>query len=88
MQRRQIQLIQELLEESLYEVDAQAVAGAILARAATRRTVPGTTFRNDLRDEAPQVRSFRPTRQARSFRPCGGTASGEESVAGAPRGRR
>lgn len=88
MQRRQIQLIQELLEESLYEVDTRAVAGAILARATARRAVPGTEFRNDLPEEVPQVRSFRPTRRARSFRPCGGTASVEGSVAGAPRGRR
>lgn len=88
MQRRQIQLIRELLEESLYEIDAQAVAGAILARAAARRAVPGTAFRNDFSEEAPQVRSFRPTRQARSFRPCGGTTQGEWPVAGAPRGRR
>ncbi len=84
MQRRQIQLIRELLDESLYEVDSQAVAGAILARASVRRTVPGTTFRNDVRGAAPQVRSFRPTRQARSFRPCGGTPYEEALVAGAP----
>ncbi|HEY3971149.1 MAG TPA: hypothetical protein VGL79_07095 [Solirubrobacteraceae bacterium] len=69
---RQIQLIQELIRDSQYAVDAEAVADAIVARAMARRAVMGTTFRNDIRGLAPQVRSFRPTRQARSFRPCTG----------------
>ncbi len=72
----------------MYVIDAQAVAGAILARACARRTVPGTTFRNDASDPTPQVRSFRPTRQARSFRPCGGASAAGGSVAGEPWGRR
>jgi len=77
--QRQIQLLRQLILDSQYAVDASAVADAILARAAARRAVVEITFRNDLRalrdevrDEVrgPQVRSFRPTRHARSFRPC------------------
>jgi len=74
--QRQIQLIRELVDASLYAVDAAAVADAIVTRALTRQAVVGTTFRNEVR--APQVRSFRPSRQARSFRPCG---MGAEDVA-------
>ncbi|HEY7961958.1 MAG TPA: hypothetical protein VID29_08560 [Solirubrobacteraceae bacterium] len=66
--RRQIQILRQLVLDAQYAVDAAAVADAILARAATRRAVLGTTFRNDVRS-AP-VRSFRPSRHARSFRPC------------------
>ncbi|HXC22949.1 MAG TPA: hypothetical protein VNU28_00060 [Solirubrobacteraceae bacterium] len=69
---RQIQLLKELVSDAQYAVDEHAVADAILARAMARRAVTGTSFRNDLRGPAPQVRSFRPTRQARSFRPCTG----------------
>lgn len=83
--QRQIQLIRELLEESQYRVDEAAVAEAIVARALARRTVTGTTFRNDVR--APQVRSFRPTRQARSFRPCSGLGAEEVSAIVLPRRR-
>jgi hypothetical protein len=68
--QRQIQLLRQLLEDSQYAVDPSTVADAILARAMARRAVMGTAFRNDIRLERPQVRSFRPTRQARSFRPC------------------
>jgi hypothetical protein len=69
---RQIELIRELIRDSQYTVDVEAVAEAIVSRAVTRQVVTGTTFRNDIRGLAPQVRSFRPTRQARSFRPCTG----------------
>lgn len=69
---RQIQLLGELVRESQYAVDAEAVADAIVARAMARRAVIGTTFRNDARPVGTQVRSFRPTRKARSFRPCTG----------------
>jgi hypothetical protein len=58
------------VEDSQYAVDPSTIAEAILARAMARRAVMGTTFRNDVRSERPQVRSFRPSRQARSFRPC------------------
>ncbi|HEV2998779.1 MAG TPA: hypothetical protein VGX16_06690 [Solirubrobacteraceae bacterium] len=66
--RRQIQLIRELIEDSLYAVDEVAVAEAVLMRASARREIPGAAFRNDVR-ELP-VRSFRPSRHAPSFRPC------------------
>ncbi|MFZ2112843.1 MAG: hypothetical protein WAU77_03815 [Solirubrobacteraceae bacterium] len=69
---RQIQLLGELIRDSQYAVDSEAVADAIVARAMARRAVIGTTFRNDARPAGTQVRSFRPTRKARSFRPCTG----------------
>jgi hypothetical protein len=70
MQTR-IRLLRELLFDLQYEVDEALVAEAIVARATARRLVPGTVFRNDIRDlRGPRVQSFRPSRQARSFRPC------------------
>jgi hypothetical protein len=69
--RRHLQLLQQLIRDSQYDVDARAVADAILMRAMARSAVAGTTFRNDVR--AHQVRSFRPSRKARSFRPCNGS---------------
>lgn len=68
--QRQIQLLRQLVLDSQYAVDPTCVADAILTRAAMRRAVLGTTFRNDPRAIAAPVRSFRPSRQARSFRPC------------------
>lgn len=66
MQRAQ--LLRQLVLDSQYVVDEQLVAAAILARASTRRLIPGVTFRNDPR--RPEVRSFRPSSQVRSFLPC------------------
>ncbi len=66
--RRRIELLQELVVESQYVVDPASVADAIIVRAMARRLIPGTTFRNENR--IPETRSFRPSRQARSFRPC------------------
>lgn len=66
--QRHTQLLRQLLLDAQYDVDPVVVAEAILTRATLRRAVLGTAFRNDIR--GPQVRSFRPTRQARSFRPC------------------
>jgi hypothetical protein len=86
LMQRQIQLIRALVEEAQYAVDSEAVAEAIVVRALARRTVMGTTFRND--PKAPQVRSFRPTRQARSFRPCGAAGSEDGSISVAPQRRR
>lgn len=73
--QRQINLLRQLLEDSQYAIDPAMVADAIVARAVARRTVMGTTFRNDVRTEPAQVRSFRPTSKARSFRPCSGVNS-------------
>jgi aspartate oxidase len=73
--QRQIHLLRQLLEDSQYAIDPAMVADAIVARAMARRAVMGTTFRNDVRDEPAQVRSFRPTTKARSFRPCTGINS-------------
>src|SRR5579872_3487260 len=86
--QRQIQLLRQLLEDSQYAVDPATVADAILARATARRAVMGTVFRNDVRSERPQVRSFRPSRQARSFRPCADMAAEEGLLANAPWRRR
>jgi hypothetical protein len=59
-------LLKQLVRESLYAVDPEAVAEAIVARSIARRSLPDVSFRSTL--AAPQVRSFRPDRQARSFR--------------------
>jgi hypothetical protein len=83
--QRHTQLLRQLVLDSQYAVDSVAVADAILARASARRAVVGTVFRNDLRNGGdprdrdaggPQVRSFRPSRQARSFRPCAASSEG------------
>jgi hypothetical protein len=81
--QRQVQLLRQLILDSQYAVDEVIVAEAILARARARRTVLGTTFRNDVR--APQVRSFRPTSKARSFRPCNAKTMQNGLVAIEPR---
>jgi hypothetical protein len=86
--QRQIQLLRQLVEDSQYAIAPATVADAILARAMARRTVMGTTFRNDVRGERPQVRSFRPSRQARSFRPCADVSAEEGLLAIAPWRRR
>jgi hypothetical protein len=80
--RRRIKLLQQLVLDSQYAVDEALVAKAILARAAARRLVPETAFRNDVRD--PQVQSFRPSRHARSFRPCNAGNAGEARGTTAP----
>jgi hypothetical protein len=80
--QRQIQLLRQLVLDSQYAVDEATVADAILARAAARRAVMGITFRNDVRN--PQVRSFRPSRQARSFRPCNAKGSEDGLITIAP----
>ncbi len=69
MQQR-AQLLRQLVLDSQYVIDEHLVATAILARAATRSA--------DRRERVPQrrahagraVRSFRPSSDARSFRPC------------------
>jgi|NGEPerStandDraft_6_1074524.scaffolds.fasta_scaffold13328_4 hypothetical protein len=65
---RRAHLLRQLVLDSQYVIDEHLVAAAILARAATRRVLADASFRNDVR--APRaVRSFRPSTQARSFRP-------------------
>ncbi len=68
--------IGELIRDSLYQVDEGAVADAILTRARARQLVPESGFRNDQHSGelgpppasgASPVRSFRPSRRARSF---------------------
>jgi hypothetical protein len=65
---RRAQLIRQLVLDAQYVIDEDVVAAAILARSAAHSLVCEATFRNDDRDA--HVRSFRPTKQARSFRPC------------------
>jgi hypothetical protein len=69
MQQR-AQLLRQLVLDSQYVIDEHLVATAILARAATRRLVGDSAFRNDARPALRTVRSFRPSSNARSFRPC------------------
>jgi hypothetical protein len=67
MQRAQ--LLRRLVLDSQYVIDEHLVAAAILARAATRRAVGDMVFRNDVGGRR-GVRSFRPSADVRSFRPC------------------
>jgi hypothetical protein len=80
MQRR-LTVLRELVMDSSYTVDAEQVADAIIARTWARQLVPELAFRNDILPAAPAlggagmegsravaVRSFRPSRGARSFR--------------------
>jgi hypothetical protein len=63
-------LIAQLVQDEIYDVDPGAVAGAIVARMVARRLVPDSSFRNQQRPPEPRevdVRSFRPSRRARSF---------------------
>jgi hypothetical protein len=84
--QRQIQLLRQLVLDSHYTVDPAAVADAVIARAAARRAVGGIAFRNDPRALSMRpVRSFRPTRHARSFRPCNVKLPSGEGLIQAPR---
>lgn len=56
--------------DSQYVIDEQLVATAILARVATRSLVGASAFRNDVRTQRRAARSFRPSNDVRSFRPC------------------
>ncbi len=62
-----VKLLKELVKDELYVIDEAAVADAVLLRAMTRRMLPEVTFRGTPRP-APQVRSFRPHRGAKSFK--------------------
>lgn len=61
-----------LIENRLYVIEPDAVAGAILARSLTRHLVPETTFRNEPEAPDSEVRSFRPASGSVSFRLCTG----------------
>lgn len=85
--QRQIQILRQLVLDSQYAIDEATVAESILARAAARRAVMGTAFRNDLHSShvsQPQVRSFRPSPHARSFRPCNAKGSQDSLIPLAP----
>jgi len=63
---RRVRVLKQLVRESLYVVDEQAVAHAILSRANARLLVADLAFRSDA--ATPRVRSFRRDPTARSFR--------------------
>lgn len=69
-------MIREVVHKSLYVVDERAVADAIVLRAMAKQVIPEPCFRTELRGR--EVRSFRPNRDARSFRLC--TSSRMHSV--------
>ncbi len=73
MKQPRTAVIAQLMRDEMYDVDAAAVAGAIVARVVARRLVPDSAFRNQEgppERRAADVRSFRPTSRARSFKLC------------------
>ncbi len=64
-------VLRDLVEESHYVIDPDAVAEAILVRSAALRVLPDVAFRTWAPDVEP-IRSFRPHRGGRSFRLSGG----------------
>lgn len=62
-----VKVLKQLVAEGHYVVDEAAVADAMILHAMVLRAVPDLTFRC-APHAAPQVRSFRPHRGARSFR--------------------
>lgn len=66
---RRAPLLRQLVLDSQYVIDEHLVAAAIIARATARRAVGDARFRNDVRGRR-AVRSFRPSADVRSFRPC------------------
>ncbi len=68
-----VRVLKEMVASSLYAVDERAVANAIVARALVHRTVAAAEFRAERHE--PPVRSFRRTRDARSFRLTAGPAA-------------
>jgi len=77
------QLIRKLVLDSQYVIDEHLVASAIIARAMARGLIAGAAFRNDAPAPRP-VRSFRPSSQVRSFRPCALSGSGRRRMAAHP----
>jgi hypothetical protein len=63
-----VRVIKEVVHKSLYVVDERAVADAIVLRAMAKLVIAEPCFRTEPREL--QVRSFRPNRDARSFRLC------------------
>jgi len=62
-----VKVLKQLVADEMYDVEAAAIADAMLLRATMQRTLPDVTFRCGP-SAAPAVRSFRPHRGARSFR--------------------
>jgi hypothetical protein len=75
-----IRLLKQMVSESLYVVDEEAVADAILAHSRMRQVVGAPALRGERRRATGRVKSFRRSRAARSFR-----LAGELEVAGHPR---
>jgi hypothetical protein len=64
--KKRAKLLKELVQDSFYVVDPQAVADAIMLRARVRSAVPEMPFRSQNNDC--HIRSFRHEQRARSFR--------------------
>ena len=62
-----VKLLKELVGDGLYVIDDAAVAEALLVRCSARRLLPAVVFPAGAAP-GPQVRSFRPHPDARSFR--------------------
>ena len=63
-----VKVLKQLVADGHYVIDETAIAEAVVLRAAARSLLPDVSFRSAPRGGAPQVRSFRPHRGARSFR--------------------
>lgn len=64
--RRRIDTLAALVRDGMYPIDATVIAEAIDTRRRARSLIVSSEFRSDSRDT--QVRSFRATRSAPSFR--------------------
>lgn len=62
-----VKVLKQLVADGHYVIDEAAIAEAIIVRSIALRLLPDASFRCAPR-AAPQVRSFRPHRGARSFR--------------------
>lgn len=65
-----VNVLKQLVADGHYVVDEAEIAEAIIVRSIALRLLPDVSFRCAPR-AAPQVRSFRPHRGARSFRLSG-----------------
>jgi hypothetical protein len=63
-----VRVIREVVDKSLYVIDERAVADAIVFRAMAKHLIPEQSVRTAPNGQ--EVRSFRPNRDARSFRLC------------------
>lgn len=74
-------VLKELVSNGLYVIDEHLVAEAMLVRSMALRMLPDMTFREPSR-RLPTVRSFRPNREAQSFRLSRGDHRSEQGRRG------